>query len=48
MSTYLKDRPELREVPLPAAPGLRVRPAAGLGAAEKRAAATWNSYGGLL
>jgi hypothetical protein len=48
MSTYLKDRPELRRVALPAATDLQVRPRSGLGAAEKRAAATWNNYGGLL
>jgi hypothetical protein len=48
MSTYLKDRPELQQVPLPAGASLQVRPRSGLGAAEKRAAATWNNYGGLL
>ena len=48
MSTYLKDRLELQQIPLPAAASLQVRHRAGLGAVEKRAAATWNSYGGLL
>jgi hypothetical protein len=48
MSTYLRDRPDLRQVPLPAATDLQVRSRPGLGAPEKRAAATWNNYGGLL
>jgi hypothetical protein len=45
---YLKDRPELRQVALPAATDTQVRPTSGRGAAEKRAASAWNSYGGLL
>jgi hypothetical protein len=45
---YLKDRPELRQVALPASTETQVRPRSGLGAAEKRAASAWNSYGGLL
>jgi hypothetical protein len=45
---YLKDRPELRQVALPAATETRIRPLSGLGASEKRAASAWNSFGGLL
>jgi hypothetical protein len=46
--SYLKDRPELRQVALPASADAQVRPLSGLGAAENRAASAWNSYGGLL
>jgi hypothetical protein len=46
--SYLKDRPELRQVALPASTGTQIRPRTGSGAAEKRAASVWNSYGGLL
>ena len=45
---YLKDRPELQQAALPASITTQIRPLSGLGAAEKRAASAWNSYGGLL